>query len=456
MDELWDAILLYVCKKRSDILHCLQQGFRDNQDTLDKLVADSFWMDEDHADFDITLTDKIILLRQDVTNSHSPEQVGRLIDIAASILQKIPSLAVRLQDLLKNAEFSDGLYRSVIALASPKHAFDTFVRTAKTDASLSSIKIHLPPLKPSKILCISRPRQDMRDANPSVKSPTRPTDPGVTTASTSSLPFSPSANSRSGKTSPASPALESSAVSFTTGVRHATQSPTPQQKSSQLTLPARVAHEAVSQLISSIANGHEPDMYTDAYYLFGFVTTTNDEEAQQLGGLYGTILRESPSLQPTIEELVKALATNTLVELFDMKEWGHFRKTFPRLETFLSTPPSERPTVWRLKQFVTNNTAQEPIPCLQRDFGFKLCRQREEVQQVKEFYASVLKGVNIMDLHYACAHGRLPEFTKMKGFNVDQRDQRFLVNDYPAPGVGYDNDLCVAQYGPLFKKPAKG
>jgi hypothetical protein len=197
---------------------------------------------------------------------------------------------------------------------------------------------------------------------------------------------------------------------------------------------------------------------SNAFNAFGFITARNAEEERQLEGLYVALLKESQNPQSIFQELLKAIETNTLVNLFDIKEYAHFRQIFPVLECFLKTLPAKRITVWRLKQFINNGDNTEPPQYLQRDygFGFKFCRQREEVERLKGYYAQVLNEVGPVELHNACIHGHLHEFATLKGVCVNMKDTRLMRNDWPAPCVGFDNDEGLATYrGPFFRRRLK-
>lgn len=172
-----------------------------------------------------------------------------------------------------------------------------------------------------------------------------------------------------------------------------------------------------------------------------------------LGVLYAALLKETKSPQSIFKELLSAIEKNTLVNLFDIKEYSHFRQFFPCLEAFLSTPPSKRLTVWRLKQFIKDENNTVPPPYLQRDYGFKYCRLREEVQKLKAYHSQVLAKVELLELHHACIAGELYKLVTLKGIDVDVKDKRLMVNDSPASCVGYDNNSGLAAYlGPFYRR----
>ncbi|EDU46615.1 conserved hypothetical protein [Pyrenophora tritici-repentis Pt-1C-BFP] len=119
----------------------------------------------------------------------------------------------------------------------------------------------------------------------------------------------------------------------------------------------------------------------------------------------------------------------------------------------VSLSNAQRSTVWRLKQFVLNKNETEPPAWAQRDYGFKFCKQREEVLLLKEIYNKICKKISLKDLHTACIHGRLYEAAVQKGVFVDAKYKRLMQNDYPSPFLGYENDKGLKNYrGSFFKK----
>ena len=210
--------------------------------------------------------------------------------------------------------------------------------------------------------------------------------------------------------------------------------------------------QETARLIGTVTRGQLLPVATEAWYVFGFVTARDEEEERQLGGLYATILKDTKHPQQTFRNIQRALTTNTLVSFIDTVEHGYLREHFPRLEAFMRAPPAKRSTVWRLKQFILDKKAIEPPACLRRDYGFRFCKQREEVLLLKEMYVQICNKVSLKDLHSACIHGRIFEAAIQKGVFIDAKHQRLLKNDYPSPFIGYDDDRGMDNYrGLLFK-----
>jgi hypothetical protein len=101
-------------------------------------------------------------------------------------------------------------------------------------------------------------------------------------------------------------------------------------------------------------------------------------------------------------------------------------------------------------------TDDEPPACLQRDYGFKYCRQREEVLRLKEIYTRMLRKLGPKDLHTACVHGRLFGTAAKEGVEIDPNDKRFLNSDYGSPFLGLDNAGGLEAYrGPFYRRKLK-
>ncbi|CBX96764.1 hypothetical protein LEMA_P098950.1 [Plenodomus lingam JN3] len=215
-----------------------------------------------------------------------------------------------------------------------------------------------------------------------------------------------------------------------------------------------ISKQITAHLVATVLRGAILPVSSEAWYQFGFVATEDEAKERHLAGLYATMLKESSNTEAIFRDLVKALETNSLVQLFDMHEYSQFREVFPSLEDFLNTTPTKRPTVWRLRQFVDSSQAVEPPACLQRDYGFKYCCRREEVERMKAVYAVMLRRLGPMRVHSYCTVNRLYEEGIIKtGIPMNASDARLMQNDYMSPFMGFDNDLGLAAYrGPLFRK----
>ncbi|MDO3398189.1 hypothetical protein QWJ41_20925, partial [Nocardioides sp. SOB44] len=100
-------------------------------------------------------------------------------------------------------------------------------------------------------------------------------------------------------------------------------------------VPTRTKQE-VAYLIETASRGQLPAKHESAWYSFGFVCTTNEEDERRLAGLYAVLIQEADSPE-SFHELQNALERNDLVTLFDTKGFRNFRELSTHLETFLAT-----------------------------------------------------------------------------------------------------------------------
>ncbi|EUC45723.1 hypothetical protein COCMIDRAFT_77848, partial [Bipolaris oryzae ATCC 44560] len=211
----------------------------------------------------------------------------------------------------------------------------------------------------------------------------------------------------------------------------------------------------VALLIETVSRGKLLPKHESAWYSFGFVCTTTEENERYLAGLYAALIQEADNPE-SFGELWHTLETSNLVNLFDTKGYANFRDLSPHLEAFLASPAEQLPTVWRLKQFVHDAENTDPPASLQRDYGFKYCRHRDEVMRLKFIYSKMFEKMEMMDVHGACVHGRLYETAVRKGVSIWSEDERLMKNDYPSPFVGFESTAGLGNYRkPLFKKQLK-
>ena len=187
------------------------------------------------------------------------------------------------------------------------------------------------------------------------------------------------------------------------------------------------------------------------WYSFGFVICRGQREESMLVDLYQLFLIESDGsffyefhnsrrnvTEPvTFTQFWKAYEAGKLIQLMDSKGLKDLRSNLPFLGGFLSVPPpSPRPSVWDLKQFLEINNPMDhpPIPSVNVDYGFVNCRTFEETCILMEVYRKVLETANLLELHQACVAGDLFQFTKSY-VRMEERWRSLLRNFYPLKGV---------------------
>jgi len=384
----------------------------------------------------------------------SMESYCTLVQEAATMAQSLMNLRDRLKYLLRKAKAADELYELICKLGFPERVQNTLIRAARTSRVFHHTTFYLthpPSAKSAPLKYRGTKISPITRGASTVPKPTSPpqrqnSKPPQLAAAASKL------------SSPSLLSTPSSCMSSTpkiSAIMDAAQKYLPEEDrhKSLLTLQPTTKQDT-AHLIGVVTRGQLLPVATEAWYMFGFVTVKNEEEERQLGGLYSTILNDTKNPQQTFRNVQHALTTNTVVSFIDTVGYGYLREHFPRLEAFLKVPPAKRSTVWRLKQFILDKNATEPPACLQRDYGFKFCKQREEVLLLKGMYVMICNKVSLKDLHSACIHGRILEAAIQKGVFIDAKHQRLLKNDYPSPFVGYDDDRGMDNYRRSFFKTA--
>lgn len=214
--------------------------------------------------------------------------------------------------------------------------------------------------------------------------------------------------------------------------------------------------QAVLVLVESVVRSTPVPVGSHAYYFFGFVTCSNTGEEKALCEYYRSFLESSLSPAILAEKMIKALRCGTLTGLIQNKGLDSLKTSHPVLYDFLTTKPDARPSVYRLIQFIRDEGNDEPAPVLRRDFGFRLCKYRENVTFLKNVYSLMLTRIEPVKLHDACRFNRMRELATEVFGSINDEMRRLLVNEYPGIPCGFDNDWGLEGYkGSLFKKSLK-
>ncbi|KAF5847821.1 hypothetical protein GGP41_009020 [Bipolaris sorokiniana] len=418
-DSLWDTLLVFSYDEMNTVIHRLQRSFKVHQSILADLVTQmfGFGIDNDDCKLDHTLGKQIIQLFHDVqAYTELMKDTNKLIMLTYSMMTET-EFQERLSDLIGNASFANELFVFICKLGFPREAYSTLVSVASTPHAFENVT-----LRNGSLSSAGHNQQQSHKLNEVIN-----------------------VQQHSDRTS-SSPLL----------VRPILQGPQPVTDAvPQVCKPVPRTKQEVALLIETASRGNLLPKYKSAWYSFGFVCTTNEEDERRLAGLYAVLIGETYTPE-SFHELQNALETCNLAILFDTKGYGNFRELSTHLETFLVAPREQRPTVWRLKQFIHDADSTDPPACLQRDYGFKYCKQRDEVMCLKFIYSKMLEKMEVMELHSACVHGRLYETAIRMGVSIRTKDERLMKNDYPSPFVGFDNTSGLENYRkPLFKKQQK-
>ncbi|KAI4608348.1 hypothetical protein J4E83_009150 [Alternaria metachromatica] len=461
--ELWDIILIANYDKIEQVIRSIQKSFGENQVTFDELVTRMFGIDDMDVKgslLDRELGDKIIRLSHDVQAfDGSMKELNQLVQFASTMTRVLLNLRDRMRFILEKTHFANKLFDLICTLGFPERVYSTLVRAARSSQTFRNVTFHLRPSSPAKNVSFATPMASatppntVKPSSPPRKEKSKRMHRYEATCIETAIaaPILPSLPLPLPSPSP-QPALASLGPLMTAVQPYLNQ----QDRGLSLHSLQPAIKQQTAQLVGTILRERLLPTDTTAWYAFGFVTAKDEEQERQLAGLYVALLKEAKGPEAAFRELQSALETNFIVRLFDKYEYSHFRDLFPYLKTFLSTPPTKRSTVWRLRQFIQDPIDDEPPACLQRDYGFKFCRPREEVLRVKEIYTKMLRKMGPQKLDIACINGRLSESAMKEGVYVDHKDRRFLKNDYGSPFLGLDCEGGLQNYrGPFYRKPLK-
>jgi hypothetical protein len=456
---LWDAILVYTYEDVDHVIRRLQRKFDDNHDTFVDFVTNMFGIEDlenGGSQLDWELGDRVILLSQEIKGyTGTMKELNGFIHMASEMTRVLLHLSERLKYLLGKARFANELYQLICTLGFPERVYSTLVRAARTSKTFENVTLHLRPLTSSpKRVSFATPAISV--ILPKAPSPTSPRTSSPTKHEKAKPLQRFEAAGKLQSPPQSQPQSQPPFTSLGSLLDAAQPYLAPEDRGLALVRLSPASKQEAIQLVGAVLRNQRLPTQVNAWYAFGFVTATEKAEEQKLARLYAEMLREAHNPESIFRELQKALETNTIVSLLDINGNSKFREHFPRLETFLNTSPEKRSTVWRLKQFIEDSENTEPPACLQRDYGFKFCKQREEVLRLKAVYTRMLNKIGPRNLHNACVHGRLFETAVREGLFIDMKNKRLMQNDYPSRYVGLDNEDGLANYcGSFFKRHLK-
>ncbi|KAL7777109.1 hypothetical protein CFE70_007532 [Pyrenophora teres f. teres 0-1] len=411
-ETLWDTILTFSYPLIDSTISSLNNIF---EEECFQGFLGNFIMPQPGSKADEELGTHLLSLYQAIKACEScMKNITALVQVASTMTRDMMNLQDRLKFCLRKAKVSNELYQLICQLGFPERVNNTLIRMARSCSSFSNATFYLE-------------RHHLSDGKPLTQRAGFPASRGASSApKPASPPQIPDCQQ------PRSP--ETSASSFTRSMAVIEPYLAQDDRPKMLLRLAPVAKQDVAQLVGSVLRGNLPPVNSEAWYLFGFVAADDEEQERLLG-------------------VQRALETNNFVQLFKVKGYEHIFEIVPHLQSYLRTALEARSTAFRLKQFILNRNGTEPPAALKRDYGFRFCKQREEVLLLKEIYSNICKKMSLEDLHTACIHGRLYESAVQKGIFVDPKYKRLMQNDYPSPFVGYDNRKGLDNYrGSIFKK----
>ncbi|KAI6037930.1 hypothetical protein EDC04DRAFT_3141842 [Pisolithus marmoratus] len=188
-------------------------------------------------------------------------------------------------------------------------------------------------------------------------------------------------------------------------------------------------------LYAMLLNGYRPDPSIQfgiiskvLYFEFGFVTGRGSEGEQVLPWVYRSLISKC-----SFREFWTAFQSNDLVALMDAKGLGPMRKEVQHFEAFMTIGRNYWcPTVWPLRCFVNSPDMAAPLS-VTMDYGFFNCKTVEETFSLKGVYKELLESpkVDPIELHAACAQGKLYDFARGHKPNLERRFKKLMINIYP-------------------------
>ncbi|KAL6705206.1 hypothetical protein ACN47E_007166 [Coniothyrium glycines] len=439
------AVHKYLSSNIVKVIRGLAFLFAACKEAYDDLVTKQFGFDELECTFGAEqreLATKVIqLYHATVAHTKPEENMDEIIAVAAVMAKDYKCLREALWSISQSSRFSRNLRHVVMDLGFRERVVDTLVCTAQSDAAFKNINLHLLPVAQSKRVSFV----ETTDAKPNSSAPrsplstlTPPQRPGIAKIAASAAVQSKS-----------TPAQHQDVLSVVRPYLH------PDDRSLTLLRMAPDAKRESAELAAFVLRGLPPPCHSAAWLSFGFAAANTPETEGKLAKMYQSILLSGKSPRETFRLLQDALEQNTLVSILDDQD-TNVRGLIPQLSHFLSRPRQERESVWMLKQFTRADEGVDPSPLLQRDYGFKVCRQRDEVERLKRYYEAMLQKMGPRKVHDACVHGRLFQAALSSGLDIPTRDKRLLSNDGPASFIGFDNGIGVAGYErAFFKRPLR-
>jgi hypothetical protein len=426
------VVLDYVRGDTNEIIKSLKRSFDEFRDKYDFLIEQWFGVfdcDANGSSLDTKLAASIIRLQQIVYSYiETLEDSNDIISFAWKLVRKEAMLDMRLRPIL-GSRFADRLYQLVRDLGHSMRTHYTMIRAAVTNGAFERVEVRL-----------GSPRTMTRKVvtNPSKTSPIHEQLKFFHTQQLSSPPHT----------------SDSAYDNIVNVVR-----PYLSQEDRRLSIaklqPA--AKQATALFVSLVLCNRRVSVDSLTYYFFGFVACANSNEELTLANHYRNLLQTAHDPPVIFNKLTKALKHNTLSGLLRNTTIPDFSTSHPLIHNFLLTPLMERPSVYRLIQFLRDPTNDEPPPCLKRDYGFQFCTQREHVQALRELYFKVLDKTGPKLLHEACVHGGLLRLAVKTLGHVESDLHRFLTNGDGVEGLGFDNDEGLDRFmGVLFKKSRRG
>jgi hypothetical protein len=447
-EALFGYVLECYRTRLHEYLARLRKVFDDHKTSYEQMVSDFLGLFDEVASVkDYEVSGSLIRFHNmaciEPAGGMSREICGDIVSHAKKLLL-LEDLEIRLRPVLGIA-FAKELYATITVLARPKQVYETIARALWT---FRTVNIHRgpPQLYHGGTRCVENTSSNGLTSPPSTIKAPSPVIPTPSPAITRSEPAT-EPEAATGKSSNSIDILG-----------QAKKYLAPHERNIGVNLLQPISKQSAYMLVISLINGSNPLPEWNAYHHFGYAACRDEDECQRLGGTYRAILRECESESAALLKLYKALDDNALMNLFDDHKYSLIRQHIPDLERYLNTKAPERETVWTLIQFIRAKDQTDPPKSLLGGYRFEFCKTRENVQVLKDLYADILKKMHPLQLHSACAQGRLLETVMQTASTPLNKDvERMLRPRALMPGEAYEGTAMntVGGTGGVFKKRQK-
>ena len=425
--DLWDTIVFHSYTYTDASIKNAKNVFTKYNAKFSILVTQMLGLEDIEgcvSNRDTEVGDLVIRFRQ-LVNAYdgSIAKNNKLVEFSWAAMRTNDNLARRLRQLLQSA-FGTGLFNCIRQLGHPLRTIFTIVRAVGSPGTYEDVKVHFGiPHKPhGKTITHKMSRREQHPYQV-------PSQDVATLSNAIGTPF--------GETC----ALTNS-------------SPAGEDHDVDMASASPIFVQAVGVLVESVLRYKSVPVGSHAYYHFGFVTCRSKFDEDALCGYYRHFLgaNQNPIV---LVKMVKALQLGTLSGLLHNKGEQSLKNSYPSLHSFLTTKLKERPSVYRLIQFIRDEGNDNAAPVLKRDYGFRWCKQQHHVTFLKSVYEMILAQAEPMRLHDACRFGRLRELAIEVLGSTNSEINRLLVNDYPYSTSRLDNNEGLERYLEPQFKPSK-
>ncbi|CAI6329659.1 unnamed protein product [Periconia digitata] len=173
-----------------------------------------------------------------------------------------------------------------------------------------------------------------------------------------------------------------------------------------------ISKQYTLKLLAFLYSGRSPESGTPIYATFGYQACKTKEQVHRLSVVYTKMLIKTPTQAKAFKDFWKAAESHQLVKYIDKRGYKNSRLLITELSTALESPYKGNESVWVLKAFVSSSSSSpsDDPPCsLIRDYAFHLCRNRNEVEELKAIYNKLIKSTTLISIYHACIKGRLQE-----------------------------------------------